>query len=49
MSSSTVEAHNDEPNDYDTRNSTIRFQVDTLLPVALVWKLVRARKAENGG
>ena len=49
MSGSTVEAHNDELNDYDTSKGTIRFQADKRLPFALVRKLVKARIAENGG
>jgi uncharacterized protein YdhG (YjbR/CyaY superfamily) len=47
MSSSTVEAHQDELKDYDTSKGTIRFQADKPLPVALVRKLVKARIAEN--
>jgi uncharacterized protein YdhG (YjbR/CyaY superfamily) len=49
MSSSTVEAHEDELKDYDTSKGTIRFQADKPLPVALVRKLVKARIAENEG
>ncbi len=49
MSSSTVEAHEDELKDYDTSKGTIRFQADKPLPVALVRKLVKARIAENAG
>ena len=49
MSSSTVEAHEDELEDYDTSKGTIRFQADKPLPVALVRKLVKARIAENTG
>jgi hypothetical protein len=49
MSSSTVAAHKDELNDYDTSKGTIRFQADKPLPVALVRKLVKARIAENVG
>ena len=49
MSSSTVEAHQDELKDYDTSKGTIRFQADDPLPAALVRKLVKARIAENGG
>jgi len=49
MSSSTVEAHEDELKDYDTSKSTIRFQADKPLPVALVRKLVKARIAQNAG
>jgi len=49
MSSSTVEAHKDELEDYDTSKGTIRFQAENPLPAALVRKLVKARLAENGG
>jgi uncharacterized protein YdhG (YjbR/CyaY superfamily) len=49
MSASTVEAHQDELEDYDTSKGTIRFQADDPLPAALVRKLVKARIAENGG
>jgi uncharacterized protein YdhG (YjbR/CyaY superfamily) len=49
MSSTTVETHKDELEDYDTSKGTIRFQPDSPLPAALVRKLVRARIAENGG
>src|SRR2546422_7713449 len=49
MSSSTVAAHKDELEDYDTSKGTIRFAADKPLPVALVRKLVKARIAENGG
>jgi uncharacterized protein YdhG (YjbR/CyaY superfamily) len=49
MSSSTVEAHQDELKDYDTSQGTIRFPADKPLPVALVRKLVKARLAENVG
>ena len=47
MSSSTVEAHKDELEGYDTSKGTIRFQADKPLPAALVRKLVKARMAEN--
>jgi len=47
MSSSTVEAHEDDLRDYDTSKGTIRFQADKPLPVTLVRKLVKARIAEN--
>ena len=49
MSASTVGAHKDELENYDTGKSTIRFQADTPLPTALVRKLVKARITENGG
>src|SRR5438094_81362 len=48
MSSSTVEAHQDELKDYETSKGTIRFQADQPLPAALVRKLVKARIGENG-
>src|SRR5262245_51649085 len=47
MSSSTVQAHKEELEEYDTSKGTIRFQADRPLPVALVRKLVKARIAEN--
>jgi uncharacterized protein YdhG (YjbR/CyaY superfamily) len=49
MSSSTVEAHQDELKNYDTSTGTIRFPANKPLPAALVRKLVKARIAENGG
>ncbi len=49
MSSSTMEAHKGELEDYDTTKGTIRFQANKPLPVALVRKLVRTRIAENVG
>ena len=49
MSASTVAAHKDELEGYDTSKGTIRFQADKPLPAALVRKLVKARIAENGG
>ena len=49
MSSTTIETHKDELEDYDTSKGTIRFQADNPLPTALVRKLVKARIAENGG
>jgi uncharacterized protein YdhG (YjbR/CyaY superfamily) len=49
MSSTTLEAHKDELEGYDTSKGTIRFQPDKPLPAALVRKLVKARIAENGG
>lgn len=49
MSASTVAAHKDELKGYDTSKSTIRFQADKTLPVALVRKLVKARIAQNVG
>jgi uncharacterized protein YdhG (YjbR/CyaY superfamily) len=47
MSSSTVAAHKDELEDFDTSKGTIRFQPDKPLPPALVRKMVKARIAEN--
>ena len=47
MSGSTVEAHKDELEKYDTSKGTIRFQADKPLPVALVRRLVKARIEEN--
>ena len=47
MSSSTVAAHKDELEDYDTSKGTIRFQADKPLAAALVRRLVKARIAEN--
>jgi len=47
MSSSTVKAHKDELENYDTSKGTIRFQADKPLPATLVRKLVKARVAEN--
>ncbi len=49
MSSSTVEAHKAELQDYDTSKGTIRFQAGAPLPAALVRKLVKARIVENAG
>jgi uncharacterized protein YdhG (YjbR/CyaY superfamily) len=47
MSASTVAAHANELEGYDTSKGTIRFQPDNPLPAALVRKLVKARIAEN--
>jgi len=47
MSASTVAAHKEELQGYDTSKGTIRFQPDKPLPAALVRKLVKARIAEN--
>ena len=47
MSASTVAAHKEELQGYDTSKGTIRFQADKPLPAALVRKLVKARIAEN--
>lgn len=48
MSNSTVAAHQDLLQNYDTSTGTIRFQADKPLPSTLVRKLVKARMAENG-
>jgi uncharacterized protein YdhG (YjbR/CyaY superfamily) len=48
MSGSTVEAHQDELEGYDTSKGTIRFEPKKPLPAALVRKLVKARLVENG-
>jgi uncharacterized protein YdhG (YjbR/CyaY superfamily) len=47
MSATTVDAHKEELEGYDTSKGTIRFPPDQPLPAALVRKLVRARMAEN--
>jgi uncharacterized protein YdhG (YjbR/CyaY superfamily) len=47
MSGSTVAAHEDDLEGYDTSKGTIRFPPDKPLPAALVRKLVKARIAEN--
>ncbi len=47
MSGSTVAAHEDDLEGYDTSKGTIRFSPDQPLPAALVRKLVKARMAEN--
>jgi uncharacterized protein YdhG (YjbR/CyaY superfamily) len=47
ISSSTVTAHTEELEGFDTSKGTIRFRVDKPLPAILVRKLVRARIAEN--
>ncbi len=49
LSGSTVEAHKEELQHYDTSKGTIRFDADKPLPVALVRKLIKARIAENAG
>lgn len=49
MSGSTVEAHEDELEKYDTSKGTIRFPANKPLPAGLVKKLVKARMAENAG
>ncbi len=46
MSSTVLDAFDDELKGYDTSKGTIRFQADNPLPVALVRKLVKARIAE---
>jgi uncharacterized protein YdhG (YjbR/CyaY superfamily) len=47
MSASTVAAHEDDLEGYDTSKGTIRFHPDKPPPAALVRKLVKARLAEN--
>jgi uncharacterized protein YdhG (YjbR/CyaY superfamily) len=47
MSSSTVQAFEEELRGYDTSKGTIRFPADKLLPTVLVRKLVKPRLAEN--
>lgn len=47
MSSSIVEAFQDELKEYKISKGTIRFQPDKPLPAALVRKIVKARIAEN--
>ena len=47
LSSSTVDALQDELKSYDTSKGTIRFSADRPLPAALVRKLVKARVKEN--
>jgi uncharacterized protein YdhG (YjbR/CyaY superfamily) len=46
MSGSTIAAHRDELEGYDTSKGTIRFQASRPLPATLVRKLVKARIAE---
>ena len=47
MSGTTVAAHENELQKYDTSKGTIRFPADKPLPAALVRKLVKARISEN--
>ena len=47
MSASTVEAHQDDLQDYDTSKGTIRFQPDDPLPAGLVKRIVRAQVARR--
>jgi uncharacterized protein YdhG (YjbR/CyaY superfamily) len=47
MSGSTVAAHENDLEGYDTSKGTIRFSPDKPLPAVLVRKLVKARMAEN--
>ena len=49
MSGSTIAAHKEALEGYDTSKGTIRFSPDKPLPAALVRKLVKARIAENAG
>lgn len=49
MSNSTVAAHADELDKYDTSTGTIRFAANKPLPATLVKKLVKARMGENEG
>lgn len=49
MSATTIAAHQEDLNEYDTSKGTIRFQPDKPMPAALVRKLVKARIAENNG
>jgi uncharacterized protein YdhG (YjbR/CyaY superfamily) len=47
LSSSTIEAFQEELEAYDTSKGTVRFQADKPLPVSLLRKMVKARIAEN--
>jgi len=47
MSGSTIAAHKDALEGYETSKGTIRFQPDQPLPASLVRKLVKARMKEN--
>ena len=47
MSSTALDAFEEDLKGYDTSKGTIRFQPEKPLPAALVRKLVRARLAEN--
>lgn len=47
MSGSTVDAHKNELEGYDTSKGTIRFQPDDPLPATLVRRLVKERIAQN--
>ncbi len=44
-----IEAHKEELRSYDTSKGTVRFQVESPLPAALVRKLVKARIGERAG
>ena len=48
MSGTTVEAHKEELEGYDTSKGTIRFQAEAPLPEALIRKLILARLKEQG-
>ena len=47
MSTSVMDAHEDELKPYDTAKATIRFPAGKPLPAALVKRLVKARIEEN--
>jgi uncharacterized protein YdhG (YjbR/CyaY superfamily) len=47
MSGTTVAAHKDDLEGYETSKGTIRFSADEPLPAALIRRLVRTRIAEN--
>jgi uncharacterized protein YdhG (YjbR/CyaY superfamily) len=47
MSATTVAAHGEQLEGYDTSKGTIRFTPEAPLPAALVRKLVKARLREN--
>ena len=42
-----VEEHKNELKGYVTSKATVRFPLDKKLPVALIWKLVKARMKRN--
>ena len=49
MSSTTLDAFQDQLKSYETSKGTIRFSTDRPLPAALVKKLIKARMAEYNG